>query len=582
MLKRSLEGSAKRDARTTRLVPFVAALSLIGASCGSFQPTVTPATSQGFGGGPNATSVTCPLPTTMPLQPGGWWTNRVFYELFVRSFADADGDGIGDLRGLTAHLDYLSDGAASTGDDLGVGGVWLMPIFTSGSYHGYDVIDYEQVDPRYGDLKAFAAFVDAAHRRDLEVILDLVINHTSADHPWFKDALAGGPHRNWYVWRDSDPGWPGVAGGSPWHETPTGWYYGAFGAGMPDLNLTNPAVTAEIERIARLWLDRGVDGFRLDAAKHLIETGPTAQVNTPDTMAWLSSFRDAIHATHPEALVLGEVWEPRIVTSGYVADGSLDMAFDFDFGPAALGAARLGDAATLTSGIAELADRYRTGGVATFLTNHDQARAMTELRGNRVAAGLAGEALLTSPGVPFIYYGEELGLQGAKPDEDIRTPFPWTPTSPGFGFTTGSPWEPFGPDPQTANVAAESDDAGSLLTTYRTMLNVRNLVPVLATGDAVRVDVARRDLAVTLRWEGSNGALVIQNLGDRPVESPILNLASGPICGQPHASVVYQSGPGSETLDAADPVIGPAGRLTDYVPLPRVPAFTTVVITLNP
>ena len=274
--------------------------------------------------------------------------------------------------------------------------------------------------------------------------------------------------------------------------------------------------------------------------------------------------------------------QPRIVTSGYVADGSLDMAFDFDFGPAARGAARHGDAATLTTGIAELADRYRTGGVATFLTNHDQARAMTELRGNRVAAGLAGEALLTSPGVPFIYYGEELGLQGAKPDEDIRTPFPWTPTSPGFGFTTGSPWEPFGPDPQTANVASESDDAGSLLTTYRTMLNVRNLVPVLATGDAVRVDVASRDLAVTLRWEGSHGALVIQNLGDRPAESPILNLASGPICGQPHASVVYQSGPGSETLDAADPVIGPAGRLTDYVPLPRVPAFTTVVITLNP
>lgn len=518
----------------------------------------------------------------MPLQPGGWWTNRVFYELFVRSFADADGNGIGDLRGLTAHLDYLSDGAAGTGDDLGVGGIWLMPIFTSGSYHGYDVIDYEQVDPRYGDLESFAAFIDAAHRRDLEVVLDLVINHTSSEHPWFKDALAGGPHRDWYVWRNSDPGWPGFAGGSPWHETPSGWYYGAFGAGMPDLNLTNPAVTAEIERIARLWLDRGVDGFRLDAAKHLIEIGPAAQVNTPDTMAWLSSFRDAVHATHPEALVLGEVWEPRVVTSGYVTDGSLDMAFDFGFGPAALGAARLGDAATLTAGISELADRYPTGGVATFLTNHDQARTMTELRGNRAAAGLAGEALLTSPGVPFIYYGEELGLQGTKPDEDIRTPFPWTPTGPGYGFTTGSPWEPFGPNPQTVNVASETDDAGSLLTTYRTMVNVRNLVPALARGAAWRVDVARRDLAVTLRWDGSSGALVIQNLGDLPAESPTLNLASGPICGQPHASVIYRSVSGGETLVAADPVIGPDGGLSDYVPLPRVPAFTTVVITLNP
>ena len=517
----------------------------------------------------------------MPLQPGGWWTNRVFYELFVRSFADADGNGIGDLRGLTDHLDYLSDGAAGTGNDLGVGGVWLMPIFTSGSYHGYDVIDYEQVDPRYGDLESFAAFIDAAHRRDLEVVLDLVINHTSAEHPWFKDALEGGPHRDWYVWSDTDPGWPGVADGSPWHQTPSGWYYGAFGAGMPDLNLNNPAVTAEIERIARLWLDRGVDGFRLDAAKHLIETGPTAQVNTPETMAWLSSFRDAVHATHPEALVLGEVREPRNVTSGYVADGSLDMAFDFGFGPAALGAARLGDAATLTSGIAELAARYPTGSVATFLTNHDQARAMTELRGNRVAAGLAGEALLTSPGVPFIYYGEELGLQGAKPDENIRTPFPWTPTGPDHGFTTGLPWESFGPSPETVNLASESEDAGSLITTYRTMLNVRNQVSVLARGGAWRVDVAPRDLAVTLRWSGS-GALVIQNLGDRPVDSPTLNLASGPICGQPHASVVYQSGSATDTLVAADPVIGPDGGLNDYVPVPRVPAFTTVVITLNP
>lgn len=555
-----------------------AAIALIGAGCGAFQPTVAPTSTPE----PSAQAVDCPLATPMPLQPGGWWSGRVFYELFVRSFADADGNGIGDLRGLTAHLDYLSDGAPGTGDDLDVGGLWLMPIFTSGSYHGYDVTDYEQVDPRYGDLASFAAFIDAAHRRDLEVLLDLVINHTSAEHPWFKDALAGGPHRDWYVWRDTDPGWPGVAGGSPWHETSSGWYYGAFGAGMPDLNLANPAVTAEIERIASLWLDRGVDGFRLDAAKHLIETGPTAQVNTRETMAWLSSFRDHVHATHPEALVLGEVWEPRAVTSGYVADGSLDMAFDFGFGPAALGAARLGDAATLTSGISELADRYPTGGVATFLTNHDQPRAMTELRRNRVAAGLAGEALLSSPGVPFIYYGEELGLQGAKPDEDIRAPFPWTPEGPGHGFTTGSPWEPFGPNPESANVASETDDPGSLLTTYRTMANVRNQVPALARGAAWRVEVTRRDLAVTLRWDGNNGALVIQNLGDRPAESPTLNLAAGPICGQPHASVVYQSASGTETLVAADPVVGPDGGLRDYVPLPVIPAFTTVVIALNP
>lgn len=571
---------------SVRHAPVLLLLSVMAAmaiGCGRFQLTAGPSTTpQGTTEPTGPAAVACPLPTPQPTGFGGWWDNRVFYELFVRSFADSDGDGVGDLRGLTAHLDYLSDGVAGAGNDLAVGGVWLMPIFTSGSYHGYDVIDYEEVDPRYGDLASFETLLEAAHRRDLKVILDLVINHTSADHPWFKDALAGGPHRDWYVWRDSDPGWPGVAGGSPWHQTPAGWYYGAFGAQMPDLNLANPAVTAELERIARVWLDRGVDGFRLDAAKHLIETGPTTQVNTPQTMAWLSSFRGAVHATHPMALILGEVWEPRVVTSGYVAAGSLDMAFDFGFGPAALGAARLGDAPTLTSNVAELADRYRTGGVATFLTNHDQNRTMTELRGDRVAAGLAAEALLTSPGVPFVYYGEELGLRGAKPDKNIRTPFPWTSTAPGHGFTSGPVWEPFGPDPETTNAAAESEDAGSLLTTYRTLINVRSLAPALAAGDAWRVDVARRDLAVTLRWAGSAGALVIQNLGERAAESPTLNLATGPLCGQPHAQVVYQSGPATEALLAADPVIGPAGGLSGYVPLPMIPALSTVVIALNP
>lgn len=506
----------------------------------------------------------------------------MFYELFVRSFADSNGDGIGDLRGMTARLDYLADGEPQAGTDLGVGGLWLMPIFTSGSYHGYDVIDYEQIDPNYGDLVDFSAFIGAAHQRGLKVILDLVINHTSVDHPWFRDALAGGTHRDWYVWRDSDPGWPGVAGGSPWHQSPAGWYYGAFGAQMPDLNLANPAVTAEIERIARGWLDRGVDGFRLDAAKHLIETGPSTQVNTPETQAWLSGFRAALHATHPDALVLGEVWEPRIVTSGYVTGRSLDMAFDFGFGPAALGAARLGDASTLTTGIQEIADRYPAGGVATFLTNHDQPRTMTELRGDRVAAGIAAEALLTSPGVPFVYYGEELGLRGTKPDEDIRTPMPWTAAAPGHGFTTGTPWEAFAPDPLAANVETEAADAGSLLARYRELIRTRAVEPVLATGDVWRIEVARRDLAVTLRWQGDHGALVIQNLGDRPADSPALALASGPLCGQPRASVIFQSDPGAGRFVAASPDITPAGGLSDYAPLPLVPPWTTVVVDLTP
>ena len=457
-----------------------------------------------------------------------------------------------------------------------------MPIFTSGSYHGYDVIDYDNVDPRYGDNADFATFIGEAHARGLKVLLDLVINHTSADHPWFKDALAGGPHRDWYVWRDSDPGWPAVAGGSPWHKTPSGWYYGAFGAQMPDLNLANPAVTAEIDRIAGEWLDRGADGFRLDAAKHLIEDGPTTQLNTPETRAWLAMFRDVIHARHPGAIVLGEVWEPRIVTTGYITDRSLDMVFDFGFGPAALGAARLGDASTLTSNIAEVAGRYPNGGAATFLTNHDQARTMTELHGDRVGAGLAAEALLTSPGTPFIYYGEEIGLRGAKPDQDIRTPLPWTGEGPGFGFTTGAPWEALAPDPETTNVAAEAADPGSLLATYRALIDARRTEPVLAVGGAWPVTVARRDVAVTLRWNVDHGAIVIQNLGDRPAIALALDLANGPLCGHPAARVIYGSDPAANSTEAADPSLNAGGGFTGYVPLPEIAPYTTVVIDLTP
>lgn len=565
-----------------RVTSLVAILVLLAAGCGATPPSPsplgpTPST------GPSATpvEVACPGATAAPstlLDPA----DRVFYELFVRSFADSNGDGIGDLAGLTAHLDYLNDGRPGTGTDLGVGGLWLMPIFASGSYHGYDVIDYDSVDPRYGSLADFASFIAAAHARGLKVLLDLVINHTSADHPWFKDALAGGSHRDWYVWRDSDPGWPAVAGGSPWHQTPGGWYYGAFGARMPDLNLANPAVTAEIDRIAGEWLDRGADGFRLDAAKHLIEDGATTQVNTPETKAWLATFRDRVHAGHPGAIVLGEVWEPRIVTTGYLADRSLDMVFDFGFGPAALGAARLGDASTLTSNIADVAGRYPSGGAATFLTNHDQARTMTELHGDRVGAGLAAEALLTSPGVPFIYYGEEIGLRGAKPDEDIRTPLPWTGDGPGFGFTTGTPWEPLAPDPETVNVAAEAADPGSLLASYRTLIGVRQSEPVLAVGGAWPVAVARRDIAVTLRWNVDRGALVIQNLGDRSATALALDLADGPLCGRPAARVVYRSGTAADSIDAAGPKVTLSGGFSGYVPLPEVAPYTTVVIDLTP
>lgn len=235
-------------------------------SLSSIRPASPPAQSSPSGG-------TC-TPARLDLPPAAaWWNDRVFYEVFVRSFADASGDGIGDLRGLIDRLDYLNDGNPATDSDLGVDGVWLMPVFEATSYHGYDTTDYRRVEPDYGTAEDLRALVEAAHARGIAVILDLALNHTSNEHPWFRASAAGDPvYADWYRWLDNDPGWPPVAGGPPWHRLGDRFYYGAFGPGMPDLNLEHGPVTAELTDIARSWIaETGIDGYRLDAAKHLIE-----------------------------------------------------------------------------------------------------------------------------------------------------------------------------------------------------------------------------------------------------------------------------------------------------------------------
>ena len=514
--------------------------------------------------------------------PAAWWRDRTFYEVFVRSFADSNGDGIGDLRGLIAKLDYLNDGDPTTTTDLGVTGLWLMPVAQSGSYHGYDVTNYKAIERDYGTASDFRALIAAAHARGIDVIVDFVINHTSSDHPWFQDALAGGPHHDWYIWSPTDPGWPNpVGGGDPWRPSKAGYYYGAFSESMPDLNLRNPAVTAEIERIARFWLrDMGVDGFRLDAAQHLIEDGPTRQVNTPETHAWLAGFRASVHAAEPGALVLGEVANNRAVSSGYTRDGSLDMAFDFELGPTIASAVRLGDAGSLLLTQRDIATVYPGGGAGTFLSNHDQPRIMTQLQGDASAASEAAAALLTGPGVPFIYYGEELGMLGSKPDEQIRTPLRWTPSGPDFGFTTGTPWEPFADGAASANVASESADPTSLLSTYRDLIHLRAQHPALADGSFTPVSASSGAVAASVRAYGTERLLVIQNLSTDPVTAPTLNLKAGPLCGTPTAQVLYASA--GIARSASAPVITPDGGFSGYVPLDELPSRATVVIRLTP
>ena len=241
--------------------------------------------------------------------------------MFVRSFADSDGDGIGDLRGLTQRLDELNDGDPATTDDLGVTGLWLMPIAESPSYHGYDVVDYRAVEQDYGSTADLAALVGAAHQRGIAVIVDLVINHTSREHAWFQDARSpGSDHDDWYLWADEHPAIARSDGSRVWHPDGERFYYGYFWEGMPDLNLANPEVTAELDSVADAWLDAGIDGFRIDAARHLFEDGATLE-NVDATFEWLAAFRDRIKEQHPDALVLGEVWDASSMSARYVREG---------------------------------------------------------------------------------------------------------------------------------------------------------------------------------------------------------------------------------------------------------------------
>ena len=532
--------------------------------------------------GPAPTSAptsTVAVTTVAPQEPESllpWWNDRVFYEVFVRSFKDSDGDGVGDFAGLTASLDYLNDGDASTTDDLGVTGIWLMPVFPSPSYHGYDVTDYRTVNPDYGTMEEFTTFLDAAHDRGIAVLVDLVINHSSRDHPWFVASAAEDPeYADWYLWSDTDPGTTSPWSGGPlWHPKDDRYYYGLFWEGMPDLNLSNPATRTEVYDIARFWLeDVGVDGFRLDGARHLIEEGDVVS-DTPTTVAWLEDFNAYVHSIAPDALVLGEVWSPTETVAGYIPD-ALDLAFEFDLAAAGGAVVREQDFTNLEVATETAGASYPPLQYATFLTNHDMNRIMSEVRGDVAIAKLAATWLLTSPGVPFVYYGEEVGLEGVKPDETIRTPMPWTGTEPGVGFTTGVPWQPADPGFAAANVADQIDDPDSLLSHYRDLIQDRAASVALRRGGLLSVETSSPSLAAYLRSEGSDHVLVVLNASVDYATDLSLDLPTGPLAGM--QGVVPVVGP-----EATAPQITSAGGFVDYAPVESIEPHGFLVLRFTP
>lgn len=508
-----------------------------------------------------------------------WWNDRIFYEIFVRSFYDSNGDGTGDLQGVIEKLDYLNDGDPETTDDLGITGIWLMPVMESPSYHGYDVIDYTKIEKDYGTRDDFQALIKAAHERDIVVITDLVINHTSNQHPWFFASKSpGGRYDDWYIWTNdsSVAGERGPWNQPIWHPADGRYYYGIFWSGMPDLNYETPEVTEQMYEIARFWLEEmDVDGFRLDAVKYLYENEFGLE-NLPVTREWLQEFNDYIKSVEPGALAVGEIWDASEIASEYVREGSVDLAFEFDLAQTMLRSSWVGSSQTMSEVQTRVTELYPTNQYAAFLSNHDQKRVMNAVLDDMGAAKVAASLLLTNPGVPFIYYGEEVGMHGDKPDERIRTPMPWDAGT-GVGFTTAQPWETPAAGFETFNVAAQTGDPDSLLSHYRNLIHLRNAHQALRIGAYRRVESETRGVYSFLRYTEDETLLVIINMKSRDIDDYTLALVEGPLESVTSAAVVF-----GEDAEPAVPVVNAAGSFESYTPLPALPPYSTTVIHLVP
>lgn len=516
----------------------------------------------------------------------GWWNDRVFYEIFVRSFADStDGplanDGVGDLRGLISRLDYLNDGDPATDSDLGITGIWLMPVTESPSYHGYDVTDYRAIDREYGTIDDFRELVKQCHARGIAVIIDLVMNHTSSRNPWFVESIdPNSAKRDWYIWSDTDPGYKGPWNQRVWHRPRGGsgagssYYYGLFGADMPEVNFRNTDAGQAMLDIVKYWLapegDGGagvrLDGYRLDAVRHLIEEG-RKQDNTRATHEWLKSFRERYKGVNPEAMCIGEIWAPSRDAASYVGD-QMDLAFEFDLAQAIVDSARTGDASRVSRAQQVVLRCYPPGQYGRFTTNHDQPRLTTQLKGDSGAARTAAAMLLLGPGVPFLYYGEEIGMTGDKPDPDIRTPMQWSNEA-NAGFSTARPWRSVNKDYQHTNVRDQSGEEGSLLQWHQALIRARASSDSLRWGAYSPITTTSPAVYAFARTIEHECCVVVINLGTRDVEACALSAPSTGLTGELKVQHVFPA-VGADRDPPAAPNVDDRGGFAAWIPVPRL------------
>jgi len=486
----------------------------------------------------------------MDPQGPDWWKHAVFYELYPRSFADSNNDGIGDLKGITAHLDYLKD--------LGIDAIWITPCFPSPQVDfGYDVSDYENIDPMYGTLADFDHLVAEAKKRNIRILLDFVPNHTSDQHKWFIDSRSSrdSTHRDWYIWRDgkgpNQPpnNWTSTFGGSAWTFDPktNQYYYHYFYAQQPDLNWRNPEVKEAMFNATRFWYQRGVAGFRLDAVDSLFEDPAlkdnpvlpgkdnfgmplTKELNNkklPEVHDILRGLRTV--ANEYNAVLIGETWTQNLdELKAYYGEGNeLQMPMDLMLTQfKKLSAPEFREHITGIEG---------TGGWPTFvITNHDIVRSYTRYADgvhNDEIAKLMAAMYLTLRGSPIMYYGEEIGMENNDPKrkEDVqdpigrrgwplekgrdgeRTPMQWNDKK-NAGFTEGQPWVPVSPSYKTRNVAAEAKDPNSILSFYRHLLAMRHTEPALLEGEYIGLNTDDPNVYSYMRRYKEEAILVVLNM----------------------------------------------------------------------
>jgi len=481
-----------------------------------------------------------------------WWQTDVIYQIYPRSFLDRNGDGIGDLRGIAARLDYLVD--------LGVGAIWISPIFASPmADFGYDISDYNSIDPLFGTMADFDALMKAAHDRDLKVILDFVPNHTSDQHPWFQQSRASrdNPRRDWYIWRN--PAQPGVApnnwlsefGGSAWEfDGLTGqYYYHAFHTRQPDLNWRNPAVRSAMHEVLRFWLRKGVDGFRVDVIWHLVKDDqyrdnpinpqfrlgdppnrrlvPLYTTDRPEVHDLIAAMRRVIDEFDDRVLI-GEIYLPIERLIAYYGRDLSGVHLPFNFS--------LIGARWQAQSIAKLIDEYEAalppGGWPNWvLGNHDRPRIASRVGPDQ--ARVAAMLLLTLRGTPTIYYGDEIGMQQVPiPPEQIRDPLEKNVPGRGLGrdgartplqwdggkfagFATVAPWLPVAANYAQQNIAEQIRNPGSIYRLYRRLLALRREQPALRRGSYRPISANGDLLLYTREFEGDR-IFVVLNLGSEP------------------------------------------------------------------